>query len=417
MTGRRTALSPGSAGFTVVLAAAMGMTALAVDSMLPAFDPIREDLGLASDSTEVALLITAFVLGLGVGQLPAGLLADRFGRRPVLWGGIAIYLLGATATALTPTLMGMAVARFVWGVGAAGPRVAATAMVRDAFEGEQMARQMSSIMAIFLLVPMIAPGMGALAISFGPWQLAVWMCAIVGLIVFVMSWQLPATMPASQRRSLHARDIVDSYRLVLTARGTAPYLIGITLATSLFLSYIASSENVIETVFGLGDWFPVIFGAMAVGLAVGSITNGRIVERVGLDGMMYASTMIFIAASMVMTAIALSTDGRPAFALFAPPMLIALMSGQLTMINANSAAMIPLGETAGSGTALFGMVPLVGGSIIGSLIDQQFDGTVTPLSIAFAGGSVLTFLAIRWADAITPASLERRLVIQPNSET
>jgi DHA1 family bicyclomycin/chloramphenicol resistance-like MFS transporter len=414
---RRTSLQPGTIGFTAVLAASMGVTALAIDSMLPAFDALREDLGLAPDSTDVALLVTSFVIGLGVGQLPAGLLADRFGRRPVLWGGLGIYLLGAIGTAMAPSLATMAVARFVWGLGAAGPRVAALAMVRDSFKGAQMARQMSSIMAIFLLVPMIAPGLGALAISFGPWQLAVWMCVVAALIVFVMSWRLPATMPASERRSLGGRDIVDSWRFVLSAPGTVPYMLGIALATSVFLSYIASSENVIETVFGLGDWFPLVFGVMAIGLAIGSLTNGRIVERVGLDGMLFASTAIFVAASMAMTVIALATDGTPAFALFAPPMLIALMAAQLTMINANSAAMIPLGETAGSGAALLGMMPLVAGSIIGSLIDRQFDGTITPLSIAFACGSVLTFAAIRWADATTPRSSEALLVTRPASET
>jgi len=113
-------LRPGSAAFTVVMSLAMAMTALAIDSMLPAFDSIRDQLGLDPDATDVAVLVTAFIIGLGLGQLPAGLLADRFGRRQVLWGGVVIYIVGAVGTALAPTLATMALARFVWGFGAAG---------------------------------------------------------------------------------------------------------------------------------------------------------------------------------------------------------------------------------------------------------------------------------------------------------
>ena len=102
---------------------AMAMTALAIDSMLPAFDPIREQFGLDPGATDVAVLVTAFLVGFGLGQIPAGLFADRFGRRPVLWGGVAIYIVGAVGTVLAPTLATMALARFVWGLGAAGPRV------------------------------------------------------------------------------------------------------------------------------------------------------------------------------------------------------------------------------------------------------------------------------------------------------
>lgn len=395
-------LRPGSAAFTLTMSLAMAMTALAIDSMLPAFDSIRDDLGLASGATDVAVLVTAFMIGFGLGQLPAGLLADRFGRRQVLWGGVAIYIIGAIATTLAPTLATMALARFVWGLGAAGPRVAVTAMIRDSFEGEQMARQMSNIMAIFLLVPMVAPSAGAAMVALGSWRYTVWMCVAVGLVVFALSMRLPATLAPDQRRSLGAKEITASWKIVLTTPGTIAYLVAITLATSVFLSYLASSENLFDTVFGLGSWFPVIFGAMAVGLAIGAIVNGRIIERVGLDRLLLGTSSAFIVASGLMVLLAVTNDGVPAFFLFAPTLLLALMSIQIMMINANTAAMIPLGRVAGSGAALLGMVPMVVGSLIGALIDRQFNGTITPLSFAFLGSSLLTFGAIRYAARTAP---------------
>ncbi len=392
-------LRPGSVGFTLVMSLAMGMTALAIDSMLPAFGAIRDDLGLEPDATDVAVLVTAFMVGFGLGQLPAGLLADRFGRRPVLWGGIAVYIVGAIATSLAPTLATMALARFVWGLGAAGPRIAVTAMIRDSFEGERMARQMSNIMAIFLLIPMVAPGLGAATVALGSWRYSVWLCAAVGLVVLALSVRLPATLPPGQRRSLGVREIVGSWKIVLTTPGTVAYLVAVTLSTAVFLSFLASSENVFDTVFDLGDWFPLIFGLMAVGMALGTMLNGRIVERVGLDGMLAGASGVFLAGSAAMVAVSLLTDGVPTFAVFAPVLLVTLISVQVMTINANTAAMVPLGHVAGSAASLLGMFPLVVGSLLGSFIDRRFDGTIAPISAAFLTSSVCVFVAVRVAAA------------------
>lgn len=392
---------------------AMAMTALAIDSMLPAFDPIREQFGLDPGATDVAVLVTAFLIGLGLGQLPAGLLADRFGRRPVLWGGVVIYIVGAIGTVLAPTLATMALARFVWGLGAAGPRVAVTAMIRDAFEGEEMARQMSNIMAIFLLVPMVAPSAGAGMVALGSWRYTVLMCAAVAIVVLALSMRLPATLPPDQRRSLSAREITGSWKIVLTTPGTIAFLAAMTFSNSVFLSYLASSENIFDTVFGLDSWFPVIFGAMAVGLAVGALLNGRVVRRFGLDRMLLGTSGGFVVASVLMLAVSLATDGIPPFVVFAPLMMAALMAVQVTTINANTAAMIPLGHVAGSGAALLGMVPMVVGSLVGSLIDRQFDGTITPLSAAFVVAAVLAFAAIRVALRRSGARVAVRLVEVP----
>ena len=397
----------------MVMSLAMAMTALAIDSMLPAFDPIREQFGLDPGATDVAVLVTAFLVGFGLGQIPAGLFADRFGRRPVLWGGVAIYIVGAVGTVLAPTLATMALARFVWGLGAAGPRVAVTAMIRDAFEGEEMARQMSNIMAIFLLVPMVAPSAGAAMVALGSWRYAVWMCIAVGLVVLAVSMRLPATMPPDRRRSLSAREIIRSWKIVLTTPGTVAFLAAMTFSNGVFLSYLASSENLFDTVFGLGAWFPVIFGAMAVGLAIGAILNGRVVRHFGLDRMLLATSAAFVVASVLLLVVSLATEGLPPFVLFAPLMLAALMAVQVTTINANTAAMIPLGHVAGSGAALLGMVPMVIGSLLGSLIDRQFDGTVTPLSAAFVVASALAFAAIRVASRRGGVRATPRPVVVP----
>lgn len=161
----------------------MAMTALAIDVMLPAFADIRESMDLPANSPDVSGLITAFFLGLAVAQIPAGVLADRYGRKPVLRIGLVLYTLGAVGTMFAPSLGWMLVARFLWGLGAGGPRVVAIAIVRDRYSGDQMARMMSLVMAMFILIPVIAPSIGSLLLVFGPWPTVFGFCAVASSLV------------------------------------------------------------------------------------------------------------------------------------------------------------------------------------------------------------------------------------------
>src|SRR5687767_10977472 len=148
----------------------MALSALGIDLMLPAFGDMRRDFGLPADSTDVSRLLTAYFLGLAVGQLLYGPIADRFGRKTALYGGYLLYGVSALVCALTPSLALLVVGRFVWGVGAAGPRVAAQAIIRDTYEGDAMARAMSFVMAVFLLVPVVAPTIGDTIAEAGSWR-------------------------------------------------------------------------------------------------------------------------------------------------------------------------------------------------------------------------------------------------------
>lgn len=374
---------------------AMAVTALAIDTVLPAFSDIRLHLGLEEDSTAVAGLITAFLMGSGLGLLPAGLLADRFGRRPVMWGGLALYCVGAVAAALAPSLGVLLVARFVWGLGSAGPRVAAMAMVRDAYEGAQMARQMSLMMAVFLVVPTVAPALGAGLVAIGPWQLVFWVCAVAGVAVFGLSTRLPATLPVGERSPLSGAEVSRLCRAVFATPGTIAHLVALTASYGAFFSYLASSEIIVDRVFGLDRWFPMIFGGLAVVMGVTMVANGRLVERVGLDRMLIRLLLAQVVIDLAFLAVAVATGGTPRFSLFIVVFVLVLACQQAIVPNLNSAAMRPLGHVAGTAAAILGMIPMVFGSIIGSLIDRAFDGTITPLAIGFVVASIVALLATR----------------------
>ncbi len=401
-TSTRTSLVPGTRGFIATLAGCMAVTALAIDTALPAFPEIRTAFDLADDATSVTGIITAFFIGSSLGLLPAGLLADRFGRRPVMWGGLALYIAGAIASILAPSLTVLFIARFAWGLGSAGPRVAALAMVRDAYEGEQMAKQMSLIMAVFILVPTFAPALASGVLLIGPWQAVFWMCAAVAIVVAALVMLLPETLPAENQRPLAVSDVGRSLRLVMATPGSVAYLVSLSALFATFLSYLASSEIILEQVFGLGEWFPLYFGAIALVMGGSMLTNGRYVERVGLQRIIRIGFTAQVSATVVLLAIAIATGGEPPFWVFTPTLTVVLFATQLIVPDLNAAAMRPLGSVAGSAAALFGMIPGIVGAVIGGLIDRQFDGTVTPMSIAFVVLSLVAFGAWRRAAATDP---------------
>jgi len=402
---QRTPVAPGTAGFTFVLSMAMAGTALAIDTMLPAFPEIRAALDLEADSTAVAGLVTAFLIGQGIGLIPAGLLADRFGRRPVLWGGMVIYIIAAVVTAAAPNLEVMLAGRLIWGIGAAGPRVAATAMVRDSFEGAEMAKQMSTIMAVFLIIPTIAPAIGAGLVAVGAWQLVFWFCAAFGAGVLAMTTRLPATMhnaPVQPRMS--RRLLVRNIQTVFTTPGSAGYMIALTGLFASFITYLASSEIIIDEVFDLQDWFPVIFAAIAIIMAAAMIINRQVVVRVGLERMVLLMGRALLVLAGVFVLIALLTDGTPRFSVFFASISALFVAQQLLTPNINAAAMRPLGDVAGTAAAVFGMVPMIVGSLIGTVIDRAFDGTVTPLAIGMAACAVFSVSGLTWARRAAPSA-------------
>lgn len=380
----------------------MACTALAIDSVLPAFGEIRAEFDLPADATSVTGLITAFFIGSSLGLLPAGLLADRFGRRPIMWGGLALYVGGAIASVLAPSLAAMFVARFVWGLGSAGPRVAAIAMVRDAYEGEQMARQMSLIMAVFILVPTFAPALAAGVLVVGPWQAIFLGCAAIAVVVGAAVTLLPETLGERDRPTLGGRDLAGTIRTVVTTPGTIWYLASLTALFGVFLSYLASSEIILDQVFGLGRWFPLFFGAIALVMGGAMYLNGRLVERIGLRRIIMFAFVANLASTGFLVVAALATSGTPPFWLFFLMLATVLFFQQMLIPNMNAAAMKPLGAVAGTAAALLGMIPGVLGAMIGGVIDAQFDGSITPISIGFAASSTAAYVAWRRAELRAP---------------
>lgn len=388
----------GARELLVMISALMALTAMGIDLLLPAFDDIREAFDLSEDSNQVSQVLTFFFLGLAVAQLVWGPLADRFGRKKILYFSIGVYALGAVLSALAPSFAWLLVGRFVWGAGAAGTRVVAIAIVRDSFEGSKMAQAMSQIMAVFVLVPVFAPSFGALLISFFTWQSLFWFCVIWSGAIMLWTLRLGETLQPEHRRELEFHSIVAGFKVVVSNRITFGYTISTLFLQAIFTAYLGSSERIISDIFGRGDQFPIIFGAVAILFGVGAIINGQVVGRFGMYRLIRVMLMAALAFGLALLLIALLTDGRPSFWLYMPLLGVMLAMFMFLMPNLNTAALEPMGAVAGTATSLTGAVRTAGGALLGAVVDAQLGDSVLPFSVAIVIFLVLAIVTARWAE-------------------
>lgn len=386
----------------VLLAMATALTALGIDLMLPAFDEIRADFDLGAGSTAVTGLVTAYFVGLGLGTVFYGPLADHKGRRWTMRLGLAIYVTGALLAAVAPSLPMVLVARFLWGMGAAGPRVVALAIVRDRFEGDAMSRTMSSLMAVFLLVPVLAPTLGAVVLEVAPWRWLFVLCAVSALLVAVWTRRLPETLaPAHRIPDLRFHRVKTAARLVVSSRTAVAYAAATVALYGVFASYLGSSEAIVGQALDREDQFPLIFGALAGAMGVAAVLNGRIVSRFGTASMVRGALSVYVVTTLVLLAVAIATDGRPGIWVFLPVMALLLASHAQLLPNLNTLAMAPMAAVAGTASSVIGAAQLTLGAVLGGVLDRFFDGTILPLAIGFVIASACTVVAVTVARRMT----------------
>lgn len=382
------------------MSATMASAALAIDMMLPAFPQMRDDFGLATDSNTVALVVTAFFVGLGLGQPVWGPLSDAIGRKPVLWIGLAVYGLSAAAAVFSPNLTVLLVLRVLGGFGAASLRVVAQSVIRDAFVGTEMAKVLSYIMAVFILVPIVAPAVGTAILATGSsWHGIFAFLTVFAAALGVWLTRLPETLPTERRMPLRWSSLGRAFQTVIGNR----FVMSLTLAQAagfgFFTSYLASSEIIISDVLGLQAWFPVIFGASAAMLGVGMLTNPRLLDRWGLRTVLRLGVVCYVTSMVLFGAVTLAFDGRPPVAAYALALAPVLVSQALTIPNLNSAAMVPMGRTAGTAAAVIGSLATLGGAFVSTVVSRAFDGTLYPLALTGMVAGIVALACWKYADS------------------
>ncbi len=363
----------------------MAISALSIDVILPAFDDMRAEYGVDPDSNRVALVITSYFMGLGLGQLIFGPMSDRYGRKLPMRIGLAIVVLAAGAATLAPSLNALIAIRAVWGFGAAAPRAIALAMIRDTHEGDAMARAMAMIMATFMVVPIFGPGIGALATAVAPWPVVFWFPGAAAAALLAWSVRLPETLPPSRRRAIGVGSLLEGFAVVFRTRATVAYGLAVTFVFGVMSSWLASSQIIFEDVFDWEDNFPLVFGALGVLLALASLANARLVGLRGTESTVRLVSSIFVAGGVLMVGVVLATDGRPNVWVFC--LLAALMLPGVAFLGSNCStlAMAPVPHVAGTAAAALGTISTMVGATLGAAVDAAFDGTVRP----FAYGALI----------------------------
>ena len=380
------ALRLSRAEFIALVAALMALNALAIDVLLPALPYMGEALHVA-EANHRQLVIGAYMIGFGTAQLAIGPISDRYGRRAPLLIGIAVYVFAALCAVAAPDFQTLLLLRLLQGVGAAGTRVIAISVVRDCFAGRAMAEVMSLAFMVFMVIPIVAPGIGQVILLTGPWQYVFLFMAGLAAVVGVWAYiRLPETLSLAQRRPLTLASVLDGFRIVLSNRQALSYGAAGVFLFGAVMGFITTAQQIYVGIYGLGPLFPLAFAAMAGLMSLSAFLNSRMVMRFGMRRMSHFAIVVHVLFSAVLLACSL-VFFVPLWLFFLLLALIMFMFGWSSS-NMNSLSMEPLGAVAGTASSVFGFTQVVGGALIGSYTGQHFDGTITPT----AAGYLLTGL-------------------------
>ena len=378
---KTTLKGPGFPEFVALIAMMMALNALAIDSMLPALPAIGDALGVASENSR-QWVITAYLLGFGVTQIIYGPLADRYGRKPVLMVGLGLYVLFSVLAAFSPTFELLIAARVGTGIGAAALRVLAVSIVRDRYSGRTMARVMSLSFLVFLGVPILAPALGQLILTVAPWPWVFGVLAVGGAAFALWAAiRLPETLHPDDRMPIQVGRIAAAFREALTNRRSMGYTLAITAISGALFGFLNSSQQIFFDVFHEPQLFTVVFGGIAGGIAVASLLNARLVERLGSRLISHTALLGFITFSGIHSAVAIS--GHETIWTFAVLQALTMFCFGFIAGNFGAMAMEPMGHIAGTASSAQGFISTTFGASLGFLIGQQFNGSAAPMAIGF----------------------------------
>lgn len=380
--------------FTLLMALLMSIVAISIDALLPALGILGKELGVTHPN-QVQLVIGCIFGGMAVGQLIAGPLSDAMGRKPVLYMGIVLYLIGSVFCYIVDDFNLLLVGRLIQGLGVAAPYVTAVSVVRDKYSGRDMASVMSLIMMIFILVPAIAPNLGQAVMYLAGWREI--FLLYVGYSVVIALWimfRLEETLPPSRRNPLEARAFLHGLRVITGNRTARIYTLCMGLCFGSFIGYLGASQQIFQDQFGTGDAFSFYFGGLALVLGGASLMNSHIVQRVGMRHICLRAMAVIVLASAVFLAVqmAITTVTLWMFVIYAA---VLFFSFGLMFGNLNAIAMEPMGEVAGMASAIMGAVSSVISLTLGTAIGQMYDYTLVPITCGFLGLGSLAWILMK----------------------
>jgi DHA1 family bicyclomycin/chloramphenicol resistance-like MFS transporter len=384
--------------FIALMALMMSLVALSIDAVLPALESIGSSFGV-TNANDNQLLIGSLFIGMAFGQLLFGPLSDSIGRRRSMTIGFLVFFVGSLMALFADNFETMLISRLFQGLGVAAPRAVSTAIVRDLYEGRAMARVMSFIMMIFILVPMLAPAFGQIILTVANWQAIFVVIALIGLVSLV--WYLlrqGETLAEENQADFTVTRTLHALRVIFTNRAAYGYTIAAGIISGPFIFYLSSAQQLFQNTYELGQWFPLYFAGLAFAFGMSSFVNGKQVMKFGMHRIVKFALNLMTVSSFLFIFIAWWFNGLPDLWITTIYMLLTFFCIGLIFGNLNALAMQPLGHIAGIGAAVVGSLSTFISVIMAFIIGQQFDGTVHPQVISFSVSGVTTLVLMWWIE-------------------
>ena len=398
------------AEFVVVISLMMSLTSLSIDTMMPALPQIGSELRL-QNTNERQLIISMIFLGMAVGQLFFGPLSDKTGRKPAIYTGYGIYIAGSFLSVFAISFPMMLAGRLLQGVGISSPRAVTLAMVRDRYAGRMMARVMSFVMTVFILTPMLAPSLGQAILSFSSWRGIFVSFVIIALITLIwFATRIPETLVPDERAPFSVRHMIDATFFIVKDRTALGYTVSAGLVGGAFLGYLNSAQQIFQEQYALGAFFPILFGIISISIGLASFLNARLVMHFGMRFLVIWPLRIIVGLAVVALIATQLTTGLPPLWFVMAYLMLTFFCIGLLFGNQNALAMEPLGHLAGIGAAIVGSLSTLIQMPLGTIIGQNYNGTIFPLVIGIGILSGLSILVVRWAEEKPVLATQERMI-------
>jgi DHA1 family bicyclomycin/chloramphenicol resistance-like MFS transporter len=376
-----------------------GLAAFGIDSSLPAFDEIRPDIGLLEGSNQISLIVTIYIIGISVGQIIFGPFTDRFGRVTSLKLGLVLYMIGALGSLLSQNLLTILIFRFFWGLGASIPASMRTTIARDLYSGDEMAKVLSKIMAVFLLGPIITPLISEGLLSFTNWRV-VWALGIIlaGIGILWSLW-FGETLPTNKRKSLSWEITAKSFKKIFSTRITIGYVLAVTFGQGAFVIWLSSSQPIFDLVYGKASQFALIFSILGIPMAIAFFASNSFISMFGAKQVAIFSVGVSVLINITSLLLAITSNGSPNFWIWL--LLVGSSNIFLSLLTpiGLSLALEPMGDLAGTASGVAGAISLGGAALLAVIFSAQIKYSVTPLALGYLLYSTISLFLVFFSES------------------
>lgn len=379
--------------FIALMASLMSIVALAIDALLPALDYIGFSIGI-TQAVDNQLLITMIFLGLGLGPLFFGPISDSLGRKPVVFMGFGVFIIASFICVFSQSLEMMVAGRILQGIGLSAPRTISIAMVRDTYSGDYMARIMSFITSVFLLVPVIAPALGKFVLDHYNWQAIFYIQLIFSVLVSFWFWKRQSeTLPKKHRIKFSGAIFVNGLKELSKSKRTIGFTMISGFVTGSFMVYLSTAQQIFQTQYNLKEQFPLIFAGLSIAIGSATFLNATLVLKYGMEKMVTAALISFFGVSLLYIVLFLDT-ANPGIGVLLTFFGLQFFAIGFLFGNLRALAMEPIGHIAGIGAAITGFLSTMMAVPISTFIGKYVTATALPLFIGFLICSTMALLIL-----------------------